>query len=140
MLGECMIQDIMNMHRKFDVESWVGQREEEGDTEMLKALLHFRTEMLHEEFNETCAAIDNNDPEEIVDGLIDVMVIAMGTLAIFDVNIRDAWEQVMIANMQKEVGVKPSRPNPLKLPDVIKPEGWMGPSHEGNHGILGDIL
>ena len=38
--------------------------------------------------------------------------------------------------MAKEVGRKESRPNPLGLPDLIKPEGWTAPSHEGNHGII----
>jgi hypothetical protein len=32
--------------------------------------------------------------------------------------------------------VKESRPNPLGLPDLIKPAGWTAPSHEGNHGII----
>jgi len=38
--------------------------------------------------------------------------------------------------MTKEVGIKASRPNPLGLPDLIKPEGWQPPSHQGNHGLL----
>ena len=38
--------------------------------------------------------------------------------------------------MMKEVGVKPSRPNPLGLPDLIKPEDWEAPNHEGNYGDL----
>ena len=41
--------------------------------------------------------------------------------------------------MAKEVGVKEERPNPLGLPDLVKPEGWVNPSHSGNHGILNDI-
>ena len=46
---------------------------------------------------------------------------------------------IIKANLSKEVGVKESRPNPLGLPDLIKPEGWEAPSHEGNHGKLNDI-
>jgi len=38
--------------------------------------------------------------------------------------------------MNKQVGIKASRPNPLGLPDLIKPEGWVGPDHTGNHGLL----
>ena len=41
--------------------------------------------------------------------------------------------------MAKQVGVKPGRPNPLGLPDLMKPEDWKAPSHEGNHGKLHDI-
>ena len=42
--------------------------------------------------------------------------------------------QIYSANMAKNVGVKPGRPNPFGLPDLIKPDGWIGPSHSGNHG------
>ena len=42
----------------------------------------------------------------------------------------------MEANMKKEPGVKPSRPNPLGLPDLIKPDDWTGPDHEHCTGIL----
>ena len=38
--------------------------------------------------------------------------------------------------MNKEVGVKPGRPNPLGLPDLIKPADWVGPDHTNNTGIL----
>jgi hypothetical protein len=31
--------------------------------------------------------------------------------------------------MQKRSGVKAERPNPLGLPDLMKPEGWVGPDH-----------
>ncbi len=41
--------------------------------------------------------------------------------------------------MAKERGIKPGRPNPLGLPDLMKPEGWVAPSHEGNHGIMDRI-
>ena len=41
--------------------------------------------------------------------------------------------------MNKEVGEKPSRPNPLGVPDLIKPDTWYPPSHEGNHGKFKDL-
>lgn len=78
------------------------------------------------------------DSEEIVDGLIDLCVVAIGTLDALGVNVHKAWDEVYEANMNKEVGVKESRPNPLGLPDLIKPEGWTAPSHEKNHGIIGN--
>jgi predicted HAD superfamily Cof-like phosphohydrolase len=48
----------------------------------------------------------------------------------------EAWNKVLRANLAKEVGVKPERPNPLGLPDLIKPAGWKAPSHTNNHGLL----
>ena len=38
--------------------------------------------------------------------------------------------------MQKEIGVKDTRPNPLGLPDLVKPEGWQSPQHYDNIGKL----
>ena len=80
------------------------------------------------------------DPEEFIDGHIDLCVIAIGTLLAFDVNVEKAWNEVHKANMAKEVGTKPERPNPLGLPDLMKPEGWENPSHDGNHGNLTDNI
>ena len=76
------------------------------------------------------------DAEEVVDGLIDLCVVAIGTLDALGVDPYKAWDEVHKANMAKEVGVKPTRPNPLGLPDLVKPEDWVGPSHKGNHGSL----
>jgi predicted HAD superfamily Cof-like phosphohydrolase len=83
------------------------------------------------------AATDN--AEEIVDALIDLCVVAIGTLDAYGVNSYKAWDEVHAANMNKEVGIKESRPNPLGLPDLIKPEGWTAPSHAGNHGLIAKI-
>ena len=94
---------------------------------------------IREELMETEAALTNDDAEEIVDGLIDICVVAIGTLDAFGVDPYKAWDEVLKANLNKTVGVKPERPNPLGLPDLIKPEGWEGPSHEGNHGKFNNI-
>ena len=78
--------------------------------------------------------------EEVVDGLIDMCVFAIGTLNVFGMDSQKAWDAVHNANMAKVPGVKESRPNPFGMPDLIKPEGWEGPSHEGNHGDLPNII
>jgi predicted HAD superfamily Cof-like phosphohydrolase len=91
---------------------------------------------LDEELNETKKAVRERNAEEIVDGLIDLCVVAIGTLDSMGIDSYDAWNKVLRANLQKEVGVKPERPNPLGLPDLIKPAGWKAPSHAKNHGLL----
>ena len=83
---------------------------------------------------EPFVAFTNRDAEEIVDGLIDLCVVAIGTLDAFGVDANKAWNEVLKANLSKEVGIKPERPNPLGLPDLVKPEGWQAPNHEDNHG------
>jgi predicted HAD superfamily Cof-like phosphohydrolase len=131
-----MVNDIEAMHIKYQANEWVTKQLEAGDYSKLRQLLAFRLDFVEEEFDETLKAFADGDAKEIVDGLIDIIVIAIGTLDLFNVDTDWAWQEVMEANMKKEVGVKPSRPNPLGLPDLIKPEGWVGPDHTNNTGIL----
>ncbi len=131
------VKDIADMQTKYKTRDWVWNNRK--SSEKIKKFLEFRVDFLKEELMETQAAVTNNDPEEIVDGLIDLCVVAIGTLDAYGVDPYKAWDEVLKANMAKEVGVKPSRPNPLGVPDLIKPEGWEAPSHEGNHGKFNNI-
>ena len=130
------VKDINDMHRKYGVHQQISQM----DAETLRKYLTFRINFLQEELDELKA--NQNNPEEIVDALIDLCVVAIGTLDAFNVDSHTAWKEVFRANMEKEVGVKPSRPNPLGLPDLIKPTkethgyDWTPPDHTGNHGYF----
>ena len=126
------VNDINRMQNKYGVREWVNH----ATPFQLKKYLEFRLKFIKEEYDETREAIIMEDSEEIVDGLIDICVVAIGTLDAMGVNAHTAWDNVFEANMTKEVGVKESRPNPLGIPDLIKPEGWTAPSHENNNGII----
>lgn len=128
------VKDIDEMHVKFGVHDWFEANK--NDAELMAKYLRFRIDMCKEELYETYDAVEANDQEEIVDGLIDMCVFAIGTLNVFGVDANQAWNEVMHANMAKNPGVKEGRPNPFGLPDLIKPEGWQAPSHDGNHGDL----
>lgn len=131
--------DIRMMHLKYGVHEWFEKNKDDKD--LMAKYLRFRLKMCMEEMNETIdAAIFDKDPEEVVDGLIDLCVFAIGTLDVFGVDANEAWDRVYEANMNKQVGVKPGRPNPFGLPDLIKPAGWTPPSHEDNHGDLDTAL
>ena len=129
------VKDIHDMQTKYGTRDWIAK----ADKERLELFLRFRIDFLREELDETETALISMDSEEIVDGLIDLCVVAIGTLDAFGVDAHKAWDEVLKANMAKEVGVKPTRPNPLGLPDLIKPKGWEAPSHEGNHGKFNHI-
>lgn len=130
--------DIYMMHNKFGVKEWFDKNKDNKD--LMATYLKFRLSMCQEELGETLDAFDNKDPEEIVDGLIDMCVFAIGTLDVFGVDANKAWDAIYEANMSKEPGVKPGRPNPFGLPDLIKPADWQGPDHEGNHGNFANAL
>lgn len=126
------VKDISTMHTKYGVNPVVRTM----DPEKLKAFLEFRTRFLQEELDELKKA---ESADDVVDALIDLCVVAIGTLDAYDVDSHTAWDRVFEANMSKEVGVKASRPNPLGLPDLIKPEGWNPPIHADNAGLLTKI-
>lgn len=124
--------DNYEMHDKFGFHEAVGKM----DPSMLRKMLKFRLDFLQEELDE---AKNAESAEDIVDAMIDLCVVAIGTLDAFDVDAQEAWNRVHGANMAKERGIKPERPNPLGLPDLIKPEGWVAPNHLDNHGVLDRI-
>lgn len=124
------VKDISEMHAHY------GMDISNFDKEKLKAFLRFRAKFIREELDELDAAIESDNMEEIVDALIDIDVVSIGTADLLKVDQYKAWDAVLIANMAKTPGIKPERPNPLGLPDLIKPEGWTAPSHDGNYGLL----
>ena len=133
-----MVNDIYMMHNKFGVKEWFEKNKDDKD--LMRKYLMFRMLMIGEEYQETLTAINNSDSEEVVDGLIDMIVFAIGTLDVFNVDANEAWNRIYEANMAKEPGVKPGRPNKFGLPDLLKPIGWTPPNHEGNHGELDKAL
>ena len=131
------VKDINEMQTKYKTREWVWDNRK--NPEKLAEFLRFRIGFLQEELDETQAAFQRKDAEEIVDGLIDLCVVAIGTLDAYGVDPYKAWNEVLNANMQKEIGIKESRPNPLGVPDLVKPDTWEAPSHKGNHGKFNDI-
>jgi predicted HAD superfamily Cof-like phosphohydrolase len=131
--------DISDMHQKFGVNDKVRS----FDAEKLLKFLEFRLKFLQEELDEANKALASRkkeDAEDVVDAMIDLCVVAIGTLDAFDVDAYEAWNRVHAKNMEKEPGIKPERPNPLGLPDLIKPAGWTAPTHADNVGLLSKIF
>ncbi len=131
-MSQNWVKDINEMHHKYGVREVVNK----FDANKLAEYLQFRVNFLQEELDELKHS-DNAD--DVVDALIDLCVVAIGTLDAFDVNAYTAWDRVHAANMNKQVGIKESRPNPLGLPDLIKPEGWTAPTHADNGGLIDKI-
>lgn len=127
------VDDIAKMHEHYKVHPVIASM----DRDTLKKFLEFRTNFLQEELDELRSA---KSAEDVVDALIDLCVVAIGTLDGFAVDAGEAWDKVLTANMNKKTGVKSTRPNPLGLPDLVKPDGWKAPDHSGNHGYLTEIF
>lgn len=149
------VQDIAEMHQHFGVNPVINTL----DNEKLLKFLEFRLNFLQEELTEAKTAFGiltdmqtseihpearalraHDAAEDIVDACIDLCVVAIGTLDAFNVNSYEAWNRVHKANMAKNPGIKPERPNPLGLPDLIKPAGWTAPTHKDNIGLLSKLI
>mgnify|MGYP000897203437 CR=1 FL=1 len=112
----------------------------------------FRHAALIEEATEYMTA---ETPWDELDAIIDLTVFALGTLErqgmlnLFE----EAFEDVMYANMQKEVGSNGNKRNGFKL-DLVKPQGWKAPDfrhlftienkikqyEEDNKELINDVL
>ena len=123
-------KDMQDMHKKYGVNKWM-QAEQQSDVPVrrLKEFMEFRLGMMQEELDETKEAFELKDAPGMVDGIIDLCVFAIGTLEVFGVDANKAWDEVYKANMSKEVGIKEGRPNPLGLPDLVKPDDWLSLIH-----------
>ena len=131
-MSQNWVKDMNDMHAKFGVREVVSKM----DANKLTEFLEFRIGCLQEELDELKAAKNGDDA---VDALIDLSVFAIGTLDLFGIDVEMAWNRVYAANISKEVGIKEARPNPLGLPDLIKPAGWTAPTHKDNIGAFEKI-
>ena len=122
------ITDIATMmaHYKFKPEQLTQER------------LAFRFKLLQEEMDELTAARQRGDSAEVVDALIDLCVVALGTLHLAGCDVDQAWRAVHTANMAKLKGTKPGRPSDGW--DLYKPLNWSAPNHDNNVGNLPTLL
>jgi predicted HAD superfamily Cof-like phosphohydrolase len=87
-----------------------------------------RIRRLVDEVVETQVAHEENDDEEILDGLVDLMYIALGTAYRRGWDFAEAWKRVHVKNMLKERGAQHTSQYGSTY-DIVKPEGWTPPSH-----------
>ena len=125
-----MVSDIQKMYDKYGFNTYNFSEEK------LNSFLDFRVKFIEEELSELKSAIEQRDKSEVVDAIIDIIVVAIGTLHLFDVDIHKAWDEVLKTNLMKKVGEKDTRKNNFGFPDLIKPEGWISPTHSDNTGRL----
>ena len=80
-----------------------------------------RRNLIEEEITETLDAIRGNDLVELADGIVDSIVVLLGTAITYGIDVRPIWDIIHNSNMAKEGG---------KLRDdgkMMKPEGWVSP-------------
>jgi phosphoribosyl-ATP pyrophosphohydrolase len=110
-----MFQDVLDFQGKFGL--GVGQAPGLVDL----GTRQLRIALMQEELNETVTAMVEGDLESIVDGLCDLIYVALGTAIEYGVDLRHPWREVQRANMEKEGGAKRADGK------LLKPAGWRAP-------------
>lgn len=98
-----------------------------------KATLQYRAGFMREELNEFVEAADRGDMAGMLDALVDLAWVAMGTAHYMGVPFDDAWDEVLRANMEKTRGIPGADDGHKRgAAEVIrKPAGWRPPDIVG---------
>jgi predicted HAD superfamily Cof-like phosphohydrolase len=87
-----------------------------------KATHQFRRDLIEEEVNkELLPALDTDNLEEIADGIVDSIVVLLGTAIAYGIDIQPLWDIIHKSNMAKTDGGR------REDGKVLKPEGWKPP-------------
>lgn len=106
---------------------------------LTKQELWQRIQFIREELEETEEAFLEGEAHDVMDGLIDIIVVAVGTLHRADAKYRQGWKAVMNANYAKKKGFNEKRPD-SNGQDLIKPRGWKPPDLGKLLGVLEKVL
>lgn len=92
-----MSQDIASFHKKFD-------QEYTGEPRILPDdVSEFRLKFLEEELSEYRQSVKDKSIVEQVDGLFDLVYVALGTVYLMGVDIDEVWKEGHNSNMTKKV-------------------------------------
>lgn len=80
-----------------------------------------RISLITEETKELLEGLEKDDIVEIADGAADAIVVILGTVVSYGIDLRPIWNKVHEANILKKNG--PMRSDGKRL----KPEGWKHP-------------
>jgi len=115
-----MYRDIEDLHEKFKK---LGAIQEYSSKTMLE-----RVSFIQEETQELIDAICKDDQEEVLDALVDLCVVAMGSAWWSGYDFESAWNEVHKANMAKEAVEGQIKAERNMQYDLNKPEGWEKPN------------
>lgn len=123
------LNDIVAFHERFGLQQNnaivpIGKERDQISSEEWE----LRLVRLKDECEEVQLAHEAEDDEEYLDGLVDVVYIALGTAYRRGWDFAEAWKRVQKANMAKVRGEAKTSKYGSQY-DIIKPEGWKPPTH-----------
>lgn len=121
--------DVGAFHAKFEL----PHAEDGGPPEPLSMSdLTFRIGFMLEELTEFARAASQNDLPKMLDALVDLTYVALGTAHLKRLPFNEAWAEVQRANLAKEraASADDARSARGHRLDVVKPVGWKPPDIE----------
>lgn len=99
-----------------------------------KEVSSLRHSLISEEVNETLVALALDDMVGIADGIVDSIVVLLGTAVSYGVDIQPIWDEIHKTNMAKLGGgeredgksLKPEGWKPPEVDKLLKLQGWEG--------------
>jgi len=117
---------VAQFHNKFEV----PLVEKPGDL-FDEATFKFRQKFLQEELDELVVAYQNKDVPGVLDALVDLVYVAVGTADMLRLPFDAAFMEVHRANMEKERAPSAEASKRGSAIDVIKPPNWTAPDIAG---------
>lgn len=112
-------QDVLDFHKKFG--SFTG----ESPSIPPDKVIDLRRILIREEVGETLAAMKADDLVGVADGVVDCIVVLLGTANAYGIDIQPLWDEIHRTNMAKENG------GIREDGKVLKPVGWIPPDIKG---------
>lgn len=134
-MSESWQQDVEDFHRALDID--VGDHRSprisrpelraalimEEAAETVNAITGMSVEYRIGNLEKSSSKVEETEPSlvEAIDGMVDVIVVVLGTAVEFGIDLQPFWDEVHRTNMNKRGG--PVREDGKRL----KPEGWQPP-------------
>lgn len=117
-----MFEDVAKFHEKFGLEP-----KDAYPNFVSREWQEYRVRFMREELLEYQKALKGGDMEGVLDALVDLCYVAMGTAYGMSLPFEEAWEEVQQANLRKVRTEKPKDSKRKTSLDVVKPKGWAPP-------------
>lgn len=88
---------------------------------------NFRIGFMEEELGEYIRSYDTDDKAEMLDALVDLVYVCMGTAVMYGWDFNEAFRRVHAANMAKVRVSSAAESKRGHANDIRKPEGWTPP-------------
>lgn len=107
-----MQRQVTDFHRLLEIPIGYRPKIRRGD---------LRTRLIYEEADEFASAVEAGDLPEAIDGLCDLIYVALGAAVEFGVDLEPFFDEVHLSNLRKAGGPKRADGK------ALKPEGWTKP-------------